>query len=435
MSIKKSISLLLALLICLSSVVFLMTSCSKKDVMSMDGGDFKVDLYKTEFFMTRMKGILEGYGYDVSSSAWWGTIMNSQGLTVDEYYRTQVLKQVSRYMIAEYLFDKEGLELEKSEKKEISDSIDTLIKWAGSKNKLNSILSQYGVNVKMLEEIYLTELKMQKVKEYYFGADGSKAEDSETRKQEFFEERYVCFKQVFLASYYYETETDKNGDTIYYTDEKTNKIAYDTENGETRADVFNSSKPETDKFGDAVYYTADGKIAYDVTAYPKYLLDKDGNKKVSYHTSQKIDEIEERAKSLASGKKSVEEFESMIAEYSEGKDGNNKIYLLLEDGYYASYGSETAYFDEIAKNLTKMEDGECRVIDSAAGFHVIYKYEHDKGAYNDENYKDIFSEFDDEFVNMLFEEKCAQYEDMISVDNKVLDKLPKMKDVASNILY
>ena len=72
---------------------------------------------------------------------------------------------------------------------------------------------------------------------------------------------------------------------------------------------------------------------------------------------------------------------------------------------------------------------------SGAGFHIIYKYEHDKAAYDDEKYKDTFSGFDTEFVDMLFEEKCRDYEDKISIDNEVLDKLPDMKDVASNILY
>ncbi len=432
---KKIISILLVCVMLVS--VLSLVSCSGKKVMEIEDTKISASVYEVEFFMTRMKGLLESYGYNVSSSAWWGTIMNSQGLTVDEYYKTRTLKEVSQYLIAQYLFDEAGLKLSKEETQEIDDAIDLLVDWAGSKNNLNSVLAEYGVNINLLKEIYVGELKMDKVKEHYFGADGLKAQNGETRKQEFLKENYACFKQVFIAAYYYETETDKNGDTVYYTDEKANKIAYDEKNGVTRTDVYDSNKLETDKFGNTVYYTDESasKIAYDTTGYPKYKLDDKGNKIISYHTAEKIDEIGEWAEELAQGKKTPEEFEQMIDDYSEGEDGHSKVYLRIEPGYYEAQSSYSAYLDEIAELTAKMEYGECRVVDSGAGFHIVYRYEHDKGAYSDEAYKDIFAGFDGEFVNMLFEELCQNYEDKVSIDNGVLEELPDMKDVASNLLY
>lgn len=432
---KKIISLLLACLMLVSAMS--LVSCGGKKVMEIEDSKISVSVYEVEFFMTRMKGLLKNYGYNVSSSAWWGTIMNSQGLTVDEYYKTRTLKEVSQYMIAQYLFNKEGLEISKDEKKQIDDAIDILIELAGSKNSLNSLLSEYGVNINILRGIYIGELKMDKVKEHFFGIDGLKAENGEVRKQEFLEKNYACYKQVFLAAYYYETVTDKNGDTIYYTDEKANKIAYDTKNGVTRTDVYDSSKLETDEFGDAVYYTDESakKIAYDKTGYPKYKLDDKENKIAHYYTSDKIDEIGKWAEELAKGNKTPEEFEQMIAQYSEGGYGNQKNYLRVESGYYEAQGSYYAYLDEIAAAASEMEFGECRVVDSGAGFHIIYKSEHDKAAYDNEEYKDVFAGFDAEFVTMLYEELCVNYEDMISIDDKVLESLPDMKDVAANVLY
>lgn len=430
---KKIISLALVCVLLISAL--LLTSCSGKKVMEIEESKVSLSVNEIEFFMTRMKGLLQSYGYGVSSSAWWGTIMNSQGLTIDEYYKTRTLEEASRYMIAQYLFEKEGLELSRDEEDQIKASIDDLVELAGSKNKLNSLLSEYGVNIKMLEKIYTGELKMEKLKEYYFGADGLKAENGEQRKQEYLEEKYACYKQVFIAAYYYKTVTDDNGDTIYYTDEKANKIAYDTKVGVPREDVYDSGKLECDEFGDTVYYTADGKIAYDKTGYPKYLLDKDGDKIIEYHTPEKIDELGEWVEQLASGKKTDAEFEDMIDRYSEGEDGHKKVYLRVEAGYYGMQSSYSAYLDEIAEALTEMDDGECRVVDSGAGFHIIYRYEHDEAAYADEEYKDVFSGFDTEFVDMLFDEVCIEYEDKISIDNDVVDALPDMKDVASNILY
>lgn len=430
---KKIISLALVCVLLLSALS--LTSCSGKKVMEIEESGVSLSVNEIEFFMTRMKGLLQSYGYGVSSSAWWGTIMNSQGLTLDEYYKTRTLEEASRYMIAQYLFDKEGLELSRDEKDKIKASIDDLVELAGSKNKLNSLLSEYGVNIKMLEKIYTGELKMEKLKEYYFGTDGLKAENGEQRKQEYFEESFVCYKQVFIAAYYYKTVTDDNGDTVYYTDEKANKIAYDTKVGVPREDVYDSGKLECDEFGETVYYTADGKIAYDKTGYPKYILDKDDEKIIEYHTAEKIDELGEWAEELASGKKTEAEFEDMIDRYSEGEDGHEKLYLRTEAGFYEAQSPYSAYLDEIAAALTEMQDGECRVIDSGAGFHIIYKYEHDKAAYADERHEKVFFGFDAEFVDMLFAEKCREYEDMISIDDEVLDLLPDMKDVASNILY
>ncbi len=432
---KKIISLVL---ICvMTASVLSLASCGGKKVMKIEDSKISVSVYEVEFFMTRMKGLLQNYGYNVSSSAWWGTIMNMQGLTVDEYYKTRTLKDVSQYMIAQYLFDKEGLEISKEEKQQIDDAIDVLVEFAGSKNAFNSILAEYGVNINILRDIYLGELKMDKVKEHFFGADGLKAEDGEARKQEFFEDNYACYKQVFLAAYYYETVTDKFGDTIYYTDEKANKIAYDTKNGVTRTDIYDSSKLEVDEFGDTVYYTDEDakKIAYDKTGYPKYKLDSNDKKIAHYYSAEKIDEIGKLAEELAAGNKTVEEFEQMIAKYDESEDGNKKLYLRAESGYYGAQSEHHGYLDEIAELAVEMKFGECRVVDSGAGFHIIYKAEHDDKAYDDEAYKDKFAGFDFEFVSMLYEELCGNYEDMISIDDKVLEQLPDMKDVAANLLY
>ena len=430
---KKLISLVLATLILVSALC--MSSCSSKKVMSMEDTKISVSTYEIEFFMTRMKGLLESYGYNVSSSAWWGTIMNMQGMTLDEYYRTRALEEASRYMIAQYLFDAEGLELSKDEMNAVDDAINSLIEVAGSRNALNSVLAEYGVNIKLLREIYLGELKVDKIKEHFFGKDGLKGEDGAEKKQEYLEEKYACYKQVFLAAYYYVTEVDKNGDTIYYTDTKAEKIAYDKENGLPKSDVYSPDKYETDKFGDVIYYTEDGKISYDKSGVPVYILNKDESRKIAFYDSAKIDEIGKLAKELAQGKKTPEEFEALIAQYDESDDSGKKLYLYIEPGYYGSSSDSSAYLDEIAQTVAGLSEGECAMIDSGAGFHIVYAAEHDEGAYADEQYKKVFSGFDTAFVDSLFVELCKEYEDKIKIDDKVIESLPDMKDVASNLLY
>ncbi|MBE6548310.1 MAG: hypothetical protein E7667_05480 [Ruminococcaceae bacterium] len=429
---KKIISLTLICVMLISAVC--MTSCSKK-VMKIEKSKAYVSAYEIEFFMTRMKGVLESYGYDVSSSSFWGSVISSDGMTADEYYKSEVLGEASRYLIAQYLFEQEGLELTKEEKQKVEDDIDLLIEYAGSKNELNAILGEYGVNVKILKNIYLNELKIQKLTAHLFGSDGSKISGSADRKQEYMEENYVCYKQVFIAAYDYATETDKQGNTIYYTDETAKHISYDTEGGAPRVDVYDSKKFETDANGDVIYYSTDGKsIAYKETEYKKYLVDKNGERIIELFDDEKKAETALFAQELSQGKKTVEEFEEMISKYSDNDNGD-KWYLKHQAGYYESQGADFAYFDKIADALKGMSDGECKVIASSVGYHIVYKYEHDVGAYADKAYADVFAGFDSEFVNMLFEEKCKQYENKIKIDQKELDKLPSMKDVASNLLY
>lgn len=435
MSKKRIIAFISAIVICLSAVT--LSSCSKNEAMSMSEGKISVSTHEVEFFMTRMKGTLYSYGYDVSSDSFWGTVVSTSGLTADDYYRTMTLKEVSQYMIAQYLFEKEGLELSDAEKNKISETIDAMREYAGSKNQLNSMLSEYGVNTKILESIYQNEQKLERIKEYYFGSDGLGTEGGERKKQEYLEQSYICFKQVFLASYSYKTVKDKNGDTVYYTDEKYSKVAYDEKNGTPRTDVYDPSQYEKDEAGDIIYYTSDGRIAYDTTAYPKHELDSDGNRIIEAYNSNQLKEVESLAKSLCGQDISEEEFEALIERYSEldGDSRDGRVYLRVEDGYYETQSSSHAYLDEIAKTLSKSDTGRCYYVKSDAGYHVVYRYDVEDGAYDMEEYKDSFAGFDEDFVNMLFEKKCQEYEGLISLDGDIYDNIPKMRDVAINILY
>lgn len=435
MSIKRISAFLLAVLLCASAVM--MSSCSGKAVMSVSDSKISVSANEVEFFMSRMKGTLYSYGYDVSSSSFWGTVVSSSGMTADDYYRTMTLKEVSRYMIAQYLFDKEGLELSDAEKDKVKGTIDAMKEYAGSKNQLNSMLSEYGVNASILESIYLNELKLERIKEFYFGSDGLGNEGGEQKKQEYLEENYICFKQVFLAGYSYKTVKDKNGDTIYYTDEKYSRVAYDEKGGAPRTDVYDTSSFERDEAGDIIYYTSDGRIAYDTSAYPRHEQDSDGNRIIEAYSDEKLAEVEALAKGFCNADISEEEFEALIEKYSEldGDGRDKRMYLRIEDGYYEAQSASHAYLDSIASVLSGSEGGRCYMVSSDAGFHVVYRYETEDGAYKNEEYKDSFSGFDEDFVNMLFEQKCAEYEDIISLDEDIYESIPKMRDVAVNILY
>lgn len=206
---KNIISVFLSLVLLVSFLV----SCSGTGETLMTYEDKTLSVSTYEFLLTRMKGTLASYGYDVSDDDFWNSIISSDGMTYDDYFRTTMLKQACYYLIAEVLFDEEGLTLSDEKIAEIDKKMDKLVENAGSKFKLNSELSMCGVNYNMLREIYITEAKVAALKEHFYGKDGEKI-DSEI-KEEFLNANYVSFKQVFLAGYAYETETDAKGDTVF----------------------------------------------------------------------------------------------------------------------------------------------------------------------------------------------------------------------------
>ncbi len=411
----------------------LCVSCSgrsNKTLLNIEDKQLSLSTY--EFLLTRMKGTLELYGYDVFKESFWNTIISSDGMTYDEYFKTAVLEQAYNYVVAEYLFELEGLSLTDEETEVVEKLMQALEDKAGSKNNLNSELSQCGINRDMLEDIYILEAKVAHLKAYYYGEDGEKIDKGV--KDEYYSDNYVCFKQVFLASYYYVTETDKEGNTIYFTDEKAEKIAYDTEKGSIEKDEFGNVI--TDEFGDPVYYDEDGNIAYDTeNGVVSYLEDSDGEKISEFYDNDKKAEIKEKADSLLKQATNTEEFEKLITENSESEVGQSRLYLFNSPGYYGSQSSSASYLDDIASALSDMENGECRVVESDYGYHIICKYENEENAYENEEYEDIFGTFTDDLITKLFSEKCAEYKDSVIIDSEVWNDSYSMFDVASNTLY
>ncbi len=426
---KNIISVFLSLVLLVSFLV----SCSGTGETLMTHEDKTLSVSTYEFLLTRMKGTLASYGYDVSDDDFWNSIISSDGMTYDDYFRTTMLKQACYYLIAEVLFDEEGLTLSDEKIAEIDKKMDKLVENAGSKFKLNSELSMCGVNYNMLREIYITEAKVAALKEHFYGKDGEKI-DSEI-KEEFLNANYVSFKQVFLAGYAYETETDAKGDTVFYTDEKATAIAYDKEKGSPKPDEFGGYAE--DKLGGTVYYLEDGRIAYDTeNGYVKYILDDKGEKKVKYYGKEELEKLSEKADALIEDRKyTEEEFEALVSEYSESESDEGRLYLFNSVGYYGNQSASAEYLDDIAKELGDMEVGEVAVVPSDFGYHIVRKYENEEKAYENKEYKDVFANFTSDLITELFSLVCEACEDEVDLDTACLDDAPKMKDVVSNILY
>lgn len=423
-------------IICLCLVLCTLTAslgaCANdgKTMMTLEDKSLGVNTY--EFLLSRMKGTLAYYGYDVTDESFWNTIVSSDGTTYDEYFCATIRQEAAKYLIAEYLFDKEGLVFSKDDEKKIDGVMKKLVTAAGSKTALNNELKSFHVNYSMLREIYILEAKLLMLQEHLYGENGNKIEKDD--KEKYLDENYVCFKQIFLATYDYKIDTDRFGDNVYYVDDKKKAIAYDKENGVTVTDEF--GKTVKDLFGDPEYYTEDGKIAYDKkNGVLGYLTDSKGNKVIENFSEKQKAEIYNTATKYA---ESCNGDEAAFDEHSElynETDSTGKMYLYSSVGYYAAQNDSVAYFDDIAEMLADMKTGECRVYNSDFGCHVLFKCENEDGAYALEENKDAFADFNDNLIAYLFDALCREYEGSIVFDESVAAEAATMKEIGANTLY
>ncbi len=445
-------TILLALVVVLCSF----TSCANlgKTMMSIDHDGIKVSLSVNiyELFLTRMKGLLynDKYthnGVGPETQAFWNYTSKFDGetvMTLDEYYNTSIQNNCRTYLVTLYLFEELDLTLSDEAIEDVETRLNDLLlgDGDGSKTKLNSVLSTFGVNYDILKEAYLLEKKVDAVQTELFGENGSLIGDD--IKTDHMKENYVHFRQIYLPTFNYKTETDANGDTIYYYPEGTNRdrIYYDTDNGVVG---YNENGTLiTDGNGDTVYFVNDGNyktIAYNkANGSPSYLMSKEDETK--YQTVDMTDaekeELKKHAEELATelSGKTYAEFEAAMA-----KEGGPRDELTeYPDGYYLdrnidyySLGEDTAYLGEIVQKLDTMQNRAVAMIPSPLGYHVIMKYDYTEKAYDLESNLDTwFEAFHADLVEKLFLERCETYYYLIKVDEKVMADAPKIRDVAIN---
>lgn len=430
---KKCVKILAAVLL-LSMLCCSIIACSSSGKPVMTLGDKSISVNTYQFLLSRVKSNVETYYENAKKDGFWDIKMDLAGATYADYFEASALEQASLYLAAEYLFDRNGLILT-SEREEMVDKLmDTLVKLNGSKTNLNADLKNYGFNYDMLRELYITETKIDMLKDHLYGENGEKI--ATEVKEEYMSEHYVALGQLFLPTYRYLMATDKYGNQVYYTDDKRTAIAYDKVNGETKINEFGLI--EKDSFGNPVYFGSDGKIAYDtVNGVVAYLLDKDGNKVAESFGDEDKKKVNEMAQKYALATNgSIETFKEYCKSYDEsGSEAGEYVYLFSDEGYYSLYGDASSYLDDMTEALDKMKVGECRVIESNYGYHIICKYELESGAYDNEKHKDVFLDFYDNLISELFEAECKKYEGSITINVEAYESAPSISEVKSNSLY
>ena len=428
MKMKKRFISLVALLLLLTLTL---GGCADRGQAVLKVKNEEISIHVYQLYLSRMKGTLAAAGEKVNDANYWKTILSIETEeTVGEYYTNQVFEGLRQIAAALYLYDELGLSLSAEDKDGVDAWIDALIEEVGegSKAQLNSILSSYGANITTLRDAALIEAKIEQLKTYLYGKDGSLL--GATAKEEFYKKTYYRGRQMLIANYYYDHEKDSEGTSIYYGEG--GKIAYDTKNG--------VATDKTDKNGDVIYRIAneDGslrKIAYDTEAGKlKYFYDDKGEHKIAYYTDE---EMAERLDALEAIAEDCKNNEARFLEYAEKWADNaafNESYA--PNGMYFSagtYTSETVFYT-FATELAKLEVGELAILDSDSGYYLIMRVELDDEAWNVDKNSRWFGTLNTLAVEYMLQQRTAPYLQHVTVDETLKDTVD-ISMVAANNYY
>ena len=473
----------------LLAALFLATGCgsSGKTLIKVRGAKISVNVY--ELYLSRMKGTLAQAGENVNSASYWEQYTSLDGQTLADYYEGKVLESLKQIAAALYLYDELGLKLPAETKKDIDAWIDGLVEsvGGGSKAVFNSVLASYGANIETLREAAVIEAKIDQLKTELYGEDASKV--LSTAKEEFYQLTYYRGKQMLIANYYHEYDTDADGRMVYYQANASGAadkehIAYDTAAtaetdgagntvyktfGAIAYDTAATATEDRDAVGDIVYYTADGKIAYDtangvaatvkngagetvpeldkngdrvyrkwVTAYdtangvPYYHLDKNGDNVIAYYTAAEMSKrlwLAERICADCKGNEPL--FDAYMEEFSDNAAFNE---TYAPNGLYFSAGTYTSdtIFYTISTELAKLEIGELNVLSSDSGYYIIMRVALDEGAWKAEENAAWFTTLNTLVVEYMLQKRTAEYMEYVKLDESLLAAVDITKVAANN---
>lgn len=427
----QTLSLLSVLLLLLLPLASCATLGDPLLTLEADGKKYTYSVNLYELHLSALKGNLVAAGVSANGASptmekFWNVkdTIDGKTQTLNEYYLENAMEECKYALAGLYLFDKHGLSLSEAEKEKIEQDLDELIKTdgEGSKNALNRVLADYGVNFDMMRQQYTNKTKISAVQNYLYTLVG------ENIKEAYLNENYLHFNQIFLASYHYEYETDKNGDEIYY--------------GADGKPLYKETNFKETVGGSTVYYTDSEKTAYSYDKENGERAPKINAEGTDYSTTpmteEELEALAGRAQLLSTQLQgaTVSEFSAAALKESDDKTAA-KTYT---DGYYLNKnaGTGTDYagaYSVLLSALSKMKTGEVAAVKTENGYHIVMKLDNTKKAYEKEENQVWFEGFASGLSYQNYREECKPYLSMITVDETVLEKAKDMRQVPVNHFY
>lgn len=220
---KITVSLMLCVALLVGAITI--TSCGDTTpaVMTLDGHTVTAAMY--HYWASSSKGsYIAAYEDVVNTEEYWNSEL-TEGKSAAEYFDELTLDSIKSNLVGMKLFDDYGLSFEKSEKSGISDYVKDLVKeyGSGSKSTMNAVLGEYGINLSLLQQIYIEEAKTTKVYRYLYGEGGAEAA-TDSELEQYYQDFFVHFQLIYINNaYQYVTDSEGNkvtNDDGYYKTEE-----------------------------------------------------------------------------------------------------------------------------------------------------------------------------------------------------------------------
>lgn len=394
----KKIKRIAAVVLATVMMILSFTSCAGMGKTVMQLGGTKITENMIHFWLSRYKAqfvhyygdpVCQQYDLDNIEQFWHIVADPATGETYDDLMSSFIYDNAKTYLCALYLFDQYGLALPDETVSEIDSYIEELcqIYASGSKSEFNSILEEYGINRKMLRELYLIDEKVDYLQEYLYGVGGTMG-ITKVDKENYYQENYVRMRQIC---------------------------------------IFINECPEKDEKGNLVN-------------------DSDGYVKYRDMTAAETQAARVRADEALKAIKTGETFQSVLSKYDENPTDDayvNGIYMSKD----SSMGTDEA-LEKIYTELQNMKVGEIKLIETESNLHIVEKLPLDEGAYDKEINVDFFTFWDPEaknyitFENYLKEpifldfiaDSLEKFSADITTDEELLKK-HKLSNVKANYNY
>lgn len=358
----------------ISLLIFCLTACSTGTVV-MEYGKTTVTANMYQYWASAYKGVFSySYADYADNDSFWGMELPGGG-TVLEYLDSLVLDNVKRTMVCSELYDKMGYRLEDSAYEAIDERLHSLeADYAGgSRNSFNEILSVYGVNRKILRQIYVMEAKVDALKEVLF-AGGGELELTDAGRAAYYEENYAKV-QLILINDAYKYKVSEDG--YYYYDETTGTYI-------------------TEELTETELAEKKAKIAAVDTA-----LETGGD------------------------------FYKLMEEYSETGDyyGDENPY---PNGYYLTQTMD--FIAEVTTAAFEMAAGEVKKVETDDGTFYLLRENLDEKAWAKKENEDFFPDYDETVKQAAYLDYLSPYLADVTVEKELIAAY-SLKNVTANYRY
>ena len=193
-TIIKIASALLALLLVITAI-----GCGKDETVMTYSGK-TITRGEFEYYLATYKAKFDQIFKDYENTAeFYSTAIDESGMTAEKYLFSLALENIKLTLVSDALFTEYGLVLPDEAESEIDDYIaDIIDDYAdGDKKVMNKALSNYGIDISALREIYLRDERVSILFDYLYGDVGVNV-ITEDDKNAYAEETYSHIIHIYV---------------------------------------------------------------------------------------------------------------------------------------------------------------------------------------------------------------------------------------------